>query len=67
MQLLPMVRIHLTLFNKHISEETELQQVVATLEELISSHDVIFLALDSREARWLPSVIGAKYSKVCCF
>jgi len=30
---------------------------------LISSHDVIYLGLDSREARWLPSVIAASLGK----
>ena len=31
------------------------------LEELILSHDVIFLLLDSREARWLPAVIAGAH------
>lgn len=28
------------------------------------SHDVLFLLLDSREARWLPSLIAAAHAKV---
>lgn len=34
------------------------------LEELIDSHDVIYLLMDSRESRWLPTVIGASKRKV---
>lgn len=37
---------------------------VRTLEELIDSHDVIYLLMDSRESRWLPTVIGASKRKV---
>ena len=37
---------------------------VATLESLIDAHDVVFLLMDSRESRWLPTVIGAAKGKV---
>mmetsp|Transcript_117975 Transcript_117975/g.164303 ORF Transcript_117975/g.164303 Transcript_117975/m.164303 type:complete len:91 (+) Transcript_117975:1392-1664(+) len=35
------------------------------LEDLIKEHDVIFLLLDSREARWLPTVMAQAHNKVC--
>ncbi|KAJ3061022.1 Autophagy protein 7 [Podochytrium sp. JEL0797] len=37
---------------------------VSTLHTLIASHDVVFLLTDSREARWLPTVVGAALGKV---
>ncbi|CAE6510820.1 unnamed protein product [Rhizoctonia solani] len=37
---------------------------VARLEELIDSHDAVFLLMDSRESRWLPTVIGASKGKI---
>lgn len=37
---------------------------VAKLENLINDHDAIFLLMDSRESRWLPTVIGAAKGKV---
>ncbi|CAJ0579712.1 unnamed protein product, partial [Mesorhabditis spiculigera] len=36
--------------------EAELEETVRKLDELIQKHDVVYLALDSREARWLPTV-----------
>jgi len=34
------------------------------LEDLIKSHDVCFTLTDSREARWLPTMLCTKYNKV---
>ena len=43
---------------------------VAALEKLVDEHDVVFLLMDSRESRWLPTVMGAAKGKVfflfCC-
>ena len=56
----------------HTVGESLLNQVkedVSTLEQLIDEHDAIFLLMDSRESRWLPTVIGAAKQKVltyCC-
>lgn len=40
------------------------QQAVTKLEDLIDAHDVIYLLMDSRESRWLPTVIGAAKGKI---
>eukprot|EP01116_Phalansterium_solitarium_P005562 TRINITY_DN1735_c0_g2_i2.p1 TRINITY_DN1735_c0_g2~~TRINITY_DN1735_c0_g2_i2.p1 ORF type:complete len:716 (+),score=212.12 TRINITY_DN1735_c0_g2_i2:935-3082(+) len=37
---------------------------VARLEALIAEHDAVFLLLDSREARWLPTLIAASHGKL---
>lgn len=40
------------------------QRDVEQLEKLISEHDVVFLLMDTRESRWLPTVIAASKRKV---
>uniref|UniRef100_A0A3B3CMU4 Ubiquitin-like modifier-activating enzyme ATG7 n=1 Tax=Oryzias melastigma TaxID=30732 RepID=A0A3B3CMU4_ORYME len=40
------------------------QRDVEQLEKLISEHDVVFLLMDTRESRWLPTVIAASKRKL---
>lgn len=37
---------------------------VAKLEKLMDEHDAVFLLMDSRESRWLPTVLGSAKGKV---
>ncbi|WKY08280.1 hypothetical protein Q1695_007635 [Nippostrongylus brasiliensis] len=46
------------------SEEAALERDVAAIDDMVAAHDVVFLALDSREARWLPTVLSTKHKKM---
>lgn len=43
---------------------SQAQRDVEQLEKLIEEHDVVFLLMDTRESRWLPTVIAASKRKV---
>nr|CRZ25880.1 BMA-ATG-7 [Brugia malayi] len=45
-------------------EEKEVEGIVKRLEDLVKRHDVTFLLLDSREARWLPTLITTYQCKL---
>ena len=47
------------------SEREQVRAQVATVERLIAEHDILFLLFDTREARWLPTLLGASMRKVC--
>ncbi|CAM9198000.1 unnamed protein product, partial [Ectocarpus fasciculatus] len=45
-------------------EETSAQKSFEELRDLVASHDVVYALTDSREARWLPSVLCAAMDKL---
>ncbi|XP_069062758.1 ubiquitin-like modifier-activating enzyme ATG7 [Pleurodeles waltl] len=49
-------------FSKATVEQA--QKDVDQLTELIASHDVVFLLMDTRESRWLPTLIAASQRKL---
>ena len=47
----------------HIEEKESIEKSVSALDSLVQEADVIFLLTDTRESRWLPSVMAAAYDK----
>lgn len=47
-----------------VKEEPNVLQDCLRLQSLIDSHDIVFLLTDTRESRWLPTLLSAASSKV---
>ena len=45
-------------------DEPKTKSEFGALEKLIQEHDAIFLLMDSRESRWLPTVMGKAAGKI---
>ena len=50
--------------SNHIPQECSDAHAVTRLDALVREHDVVFALTDSREARWLPTVLCAAYDKL---
>lgn len=46
-------------------EEEKVKEDITQLEDLVESADVVFLLTDTRESRWLPTLITAAKHKIC--
>ena len=47
-----------------IMDEAVVKSEFEVLERLIQEHDAIFLLMDTRESRWLPTVMGKAANKI---
>lgn len=47
-----------------ITDEAKTRADFEKLQRLVDAHDVVFLLMDSRESRWLPTVMGKAAGKI---
>ena len=48
----------------HDTERADFERDIDTLERLIRAHDVVFLLTDTRESRWLPTLMARAANKL---
>lgn len=58
------IEMEVPMIGHPVSDEVKLKTNFDQLNELFDSHDVVFLLMDSRESRWLPTVLGLAKNKL---
>ncbi|AGO12637.1 AaceriAER298Cp [[Ashbya] aceris (nom. inval.)] len=58
------VQLEVPMIGHPLTDEARQKKDYEQLRELIRGHDIIFLLMDSRETRWLPTVLGNLESKL---
>lgn len=52
------IQLEVPMIGHHVVDDLSTESNFSTLRNLMKDHDVIFLLMDSRETRWLPTVLG---------
>lgn len=58
------ITLNVPMIGHSILNEEKEKEDYEKLVQLIQQHDAIFLLMDSRETRWLPTVLGNVYNKI---
>ncbi|SMN20747.1 similar to Saccharomyces cerevisiae YHR171W ATG7 Autophagy-related protein and dual specificity member of the E1 family of ubiquitin-activating enzymes [Maudiozyma saulgeensis] len=58
------IMLNIPMIGHSVLDEESEKQDYETLLDLFENHDAIFLLMDSRETRWLPTILGNVYNKI---